>query len=364
MASACVIGGGPAGAVAGIVLARHGWKVVLLEQKPFPRSKVCGECLSDLGFQTLANLDLTRELSRHAVQLTATRLVRGGESLRIDLPRPMWGYSRGRLDETLLAAAAQAGVEILQPERMTAIQPGETPVVRRANGPDLTCDVVVLADGRSATTAGLTAVKPTGDFGIKTHLRGVRMPANEIWLVGMDRAYVGLAAIEGGLTNVAIGVRQELLAEHRGDLQKVFESLVAQNAILGRAVVGAESAGEWLGSPLPRYAPRGNWPQNVYPVGNALAALEPVGGEGMGLAMASAAMVAGGIVAGESATAIFRRASALWRIRRPACRGVARLLMHPAAGALLPLGVSVGPMIAALMGKSANRPSVSFSSVG
>src|SRR5690349_19918246 len=40
---ALVIGGGPGGATAALLLARAGWNVVLAEKTAFPRSKVCGE---------------------------------------------------------------------------------------------------------------------------------------------------------------------------------------------------------------------------------------------------------------------------------------------------------------------------------
>src|SRR5689334_24400758 len=41
-----VAGGGPAGASAAIHLAHGGLRVLLLEQKKFPRAKLCGEFIS------------------------------------------------------------------------------------------------------------------------------------------------------------------------------------------------------------------------------------------------------------------------------------------------------------------------------
>src|ERR1700704_4008539 len=43
---AIVIGGGPAGATAALMLARAGWSVAIVEKKTFPRRKVCGEFIS------------------------------------------------------------------------------------------------------------------------------------------------------------------------------------------------------------------------------------------------------------------------------------------------------------------------------
>ena len=49
-----VIGAGPAGASAAILLAMAGWRVALVEQHAYPRQKVCGECI---GAGNLALID-------------------------------------------------------------------------------------------------------------------------------------------------------------------------------------------------------------------------------------------------------------------------------------------------------------------
>ena len=53
---AIVIGGGPAGSTAALLLARAGWSVALVERMAFPRRKVCGEFLSATNLPLLAEL--------------------------------------------------------------------------------------------------------------------------------------------------------------------------------------------------------------------------------------------------------------------------------------------------------------------
>src|SRR5437016_2497832 len=55
---AVVIGGGPAGATAALLLAEAGWAVALIEQKQFPRRKVCGEYLSATNWPLLTRLGI------------------------------------------------------------------------------------------------------------------------------------------------------------------------------------------------------------------------------------------------------------------------------------------------------------------
>ena len=63
---AIIIGGGPAGATAAILLADAGWSVALVEQKEFPRRKVCGEYLSATNWPLFARLGVAERFAELA----------------------------------------------------------------------------------------------------------------------------------------------------------------------------------------------------------------------------------------------------------------------------------------------------------
>src|SRR3954452_13866214 len=108
---ATVIGAGPAGSAAALLLARQGWDVTLIEQHRFPRDKDCGECLSALGIDVLRRAGLVDRIALlEPVVLRRTVLhAPDGARVELPLPRPMWGVSRRALDSALLDGAREAG---------------------------------------------------------------------------------------------------------------------------------------------------------------------------------------------------------------------------------------------------------------
>ena len=113
MYDAIIIGAGPAGCIAAILLARGGRNVCLIEQHRFPRDKVCGECLSAWDIRPLGAWDCPRHSidSRRSVSRELRIHPAAARSSQIALPEPMWGISRRRLDHWLLDTVRDAGAE-------------------------------------------------------------------------------------------------------------------------------------------------------------------------------------------------------------------------------------------------------------
>src|SRR5437879_12512330 len=87
-----VVGSGPAGSIAALVLARGGARVALVDKAAFPRDKACGDLIGPRGVQLLRDLRLTVP---DATRL-GDMLVVGPTGTRARLPavpaRPYPGY--------------------------------------------------------------------------------------------------------------------------------------------------------------------------------------------------------------------------------------------------------------------------------
>jgi flavin-dependent dehydrogenase len=331
--TATIIGAGPAGSMAAMLLARRGWLVTLVEQHRFPRDKVCGECLSALGIEVLERhglADVVRTLD--PVTLRWTTLVSpDGDEATIELPSPMWGISRLALDTLLVGQAVDAGARLLQPARVESLDPASHDCVGRDLASNQTftlrSDYVLVADGKGAL--GVTKPPSKGDLGVKAHFADVEDFPDRITLLGVHGHYVGLAPIEGGRWNLCMSVPATRIAECRGDFDAFLTQLRAENRGLDRRFAHAARVGQWLASPLPRFPVAAHWPDGVIPLGNVAAALEPIGGEGMGLAMRSAEGAATTLCNGGDAEKLRRSFHRLWRRRRASCRAAAIGMSHP-----------------------------------
>jgi flavin-dependent dehydrogenase len=146
-ADVVVIGGGLAGAAFALQLAREGARVAVLERTRAPHLKVCGDFLSADALDQLASLGIEPRAAG-AMGVITLKLHVGGRATAAALPFRAAGLARLRLDEALLAAAGQAGAEVVRGATVTGLEPQGASVIVRAGDCAWQARTVALATGK------------------------------------------------------------------------------------------------------------------------------------------------------------------------------------------------------------------------
>jgi flavin-dependent dehydrogenase len=340
LADALVIGGGPAGAALATLLAREGRRVILVEREAGPHDKVCGEFISGeaAGYLQRLGLDLH---GLGAVPIRRVRLAAGRRAAEQPLPFPAFSLSRRRLDETLLALARDAGVELRRGRKAKGLErlDGRRWRALLDGGADVEGEAAFLATGKH-DLRGLKRPQGLHDdlVGFKLHLRLASAQAaaleRAVELHLFDGGYAGLEPIEDGLANLCLVVGRTRLGGGSAWSALLQELLIACPLLSGR-LEGSEAL--WA-KPLAISAiPYGHVARpedDLWRLGDQAAVIPSFAGDGLGIALHSAHAAAAAYLAGETAAAFQRRlASDLGAGVRGAAL-LSRLLVRPWAQGL------------------------------
>jgi flavin-dependent dehydrogenase len=368
---ALVIGGGPSGSAAALLLAQAGWSVALVERRVFPRRKVCGEYVSVTNLELLQQLGVKDAFCAAAgPEVTRVGLFAGRTTLAAPLPRPQgtaWGRALGRetLDSLLLARAARAGVAIWQPWSAVGLErQGDgyccrASAIETALSADLHAPVVIAAHGSwepgpLPTQRARPRARPGDLLGFKAHFRGAALPAGLMPLLAFPGGYGGMVHTDAGRVSLSCCIRRDRLALVRRQFgnaagEALLSYLCTECSGVRQALDGASRDGEWLSAGPVRPGIRLRGGPGLLPVGNCAGEAHPAVAEGISMALQSSWLLARRLIAwrggggsfadlaslGEDYAAAWRRCFAP---RVYASAALARWAMRPAAVAgVLPL---------------------------
>ena len=321
--TACVVGGGPAGAVSALLLAESGWQVTLLERHSKPRAKCCGECLVPRAVTWLQDIGLGDALK--SAQAGTTRAVRMLDA-RAAGAEAVWTHQfkgqpgaivpRMAFDAALRARAQSAGVTIRTGEGARLVSMGghgspatlvttaatgaTTATSPPANPRELHFDLVVAADGVGsaiARGAGLAPAATGSRAGWSFTFTGCTddhtlAPDGTIDLILFGSAYLGLVRRGDAVHMAAIVERGDQWPSTPADaLRMMAERAPPLAQFLARyQATQPMPALEAACGPLP-WKPRAVTAGRVVLVGDAAGYAEPYTGEGMGWAIEGAMLL-------------------------------------------------------------------------
>lgn len=302
-----IAGAGPAGTSAAIHLAASGLEVLLVEQKKFPRAKLCGEFISPECQDHFQKLGVSRAIVCSAPASLNETIFYSSRGHQVTVPsswfgkRMALGLSRAVMDEVLLRRAVEVGVDVIEGAsvaglRIDADKVRGLKIKSEAGELEFEAPVTIDATGRARILARKTdhsqRHKPKL-VAFKAHLQNTRVAKGACEIYFYPGGYGGLSSIEGGASNLCFIISADQVRECNSDPERVMREMVMRNKRAHFTLDPSQTASEWLSASWENFGRHSPAPtKGLLAIGDAASFIDPFTGSGMLMAFESGELVA------------------------------------------------------------------------
>jgi flavin-dependent dehydrogenase len=313
-----VIGGGLAGLISSILLAKSGREVMLIEKKTYPFHRVCGEYISNevVGFLKREGLfpDLVDTPDIHFFEFSDTR----GKQVKVPLDLGGFGISRYVLDEWLFQKAKEAGVQSrlgTQVSKLDFDLNEDRFQLNLSDHSQIQARFVIGAFGKRSRldhVLNRSFVQQRSPYiGVKYHVK-TDFVRDTVALHNFEGGYCGLNAIEEDKFNLCyLGSRDQL--RHYGTIEEMEQQILWKNPILRRVFLESDflfDKPEVINEI--NFEPKQPVEHHMLMAGDSAGLITPLCGNGMAMAIHSGKLAAEALISSSNRQEIESRYRQAW----------------------------------------------------
>lgn len=303
---AAIVGAGPAGSSAAIQLALNGRRVLLIEEKKFPRPKLCGEFISPECMAHFERLGVSMETRAAPINKTVFYSKRGHS---VAVPSDWFtkntralGLSRAEMDHRLLQRARDVGVTVIDETHVSDVieETGRVRgvITRTPTGTNhYYAHITIDATGRHRAMARQfdppARPKKHKLVAFKAHLVGARPADDACEIYFYPGGYGGLNNIEDGFANLCFIIKASEVRKYNSDPETVMREIVMKNERAAHTLADAHAGSRWISVSLEGFGRKAVSPMpGLLAVGDAASFIDPFTGSGILMALESGRIAA------------------------------------------------------------------------